>query len=142
MILTEFMIFLTDSILYLLLLIFPLYLWGKNKNKLFFYLSSSFLVGVLVYLLKLIFSIPRPAGAMIKTFSPAFPSLHSALAFFTLGFFFDNKKWRIPLLIYACLIAYSRIFLKVHYWPDVIAGAIIGFTIPFLIYQIGVLKKK
>jgi len=142
MILTEFMIFLTDSILFLLFLIFPLYLWGENKNKLFFYLSSSFLVGGTVYLLKLLFSTPRPVDALIKTFSPAFPSFHSALAFFTLGFFFDNKKWRIPLLIYACLIAYSRVYLRVHYWLDVIVGAVIGFVIPFLIYQIGVLKKK
>jgi len=142
MVLLELMILFTDSVLYLLLLVFPLYLWGENKDQLFFYLMTGFITGCLVYLLKIIFSVPRPIGALIETSTMAFPSLHAASGFFLLGFFFNKKRWRIPLLLYALLIAYSRVFLKVHYWSDVIVGSIIGFLVPVLIYQMAFLKKK
>lgn len=142
MLLINFIYLFTDSIIYLLLLIFPLYLWGTDKNELFFYIASLLLVGGMVYLLKIIFAVPRPPDAMIKLTSMAFPSTHAALGFFPLGFFFHKKKYRIILFVYGILIAYSRIYLRVHYWPDVIVGAIIGFLIPYIIYQRGIVKGK
>ena len=132
---TEFVLFFTDSILYLTMLIIPLYLWGEDKEELMLYLLILFLTGGLVYLLKFIFAVPRPPNAIVQLSSNAFPSTHAALGFFPLGFFFHKKKWRIPLFVYAVLITYSRVYLRVHYLSDVLVGALIGFLFPFIIYQ-------
>ena len=52
-----------------------------------------------------------------------------------LGFFFNKKKLRIPLFVYGALIAYSRVYIGVHYWLDVIVGSFIGFFLSFYVYQ-------
>ncbi|MDK2975668.1 MAG: hypothetical protein PWP06_143 [Candidatus Marinimicrobia bacterium] len=59
-----------------------------------------------------------------------FPSNHAA-NFFTLAavltFFYRKRRW-IPWLI-AVLVAYSRVYVGLHYPLDVLAGAILGFVI-------------
>ena len=58
----------------------------------------------------------------------SFPSGHSANSFACAWVLFRclPKKWRVPPLILACLIALSRLFVGVHYPTDVLAGAGIG----------------
>ena len=36
------------------------------------------------------------------------------------------KKYGIPALVLACMIAFSRLYLGVHYPTDVLAGFLIG----------------
>ena len=40
--------------------------------------------------------------------------------------FAANKRWGIPAFILASLIAFSRMYLFVHYPTDIIAGILIG----------------
>lgn len=57
----------------------------------------------------------------------SFPSGHTAASFEgAVVIFSQNKKWGIPALIFAALIAFSRLYLYVHYPTDVLAGFIIG----------------
>ena len=66
-----------------------------------------------------------------KDFS--FPSGHTAASFaaaFAL-LFVKNKLW-IPSMILASLIAFSRLYLYVHYPTDVLAGALLGVAFAFL----------
>ncbi|MCD6367743.1 MAG: phosphatase PAP2 family protein [Candidatus Aenigmarchaeota archaeon] len=142
MLFTEFVMMFTDLVLYLTFLIFPLYLWDKKEKRILpYYFIFLFLTIVITYLLKGIFNVHRPPDAIIHLSSNAFPSTHSALAFFLLGFFYYKKRWRIPLLLYGILVACSRVYLRVHYVADVIVGAIIGFSIPYLLYNY-MLKKE
>lgn len=57
----------------------------------------------------------------------SFPSGHTSASFAAAtAFFVTNKKWGIPCLVLASLIAISRLYLTVHFPTDVIAGVILG----------------
>ena len=61
-----------------------------------------------------------------------FVSSHSANAFGIFAFLapmFKSKATRIVLLIWSCMVVYSRIYLGVHYPGDIIAGGILGLTV-------------
>ncbi len=67
----------------------------------------------------------------------SFPSGHAASSFSiaTLFYLYKHKlKW--PILILATLIAFSRIYLLVHYTSDVICGSILGFIIANIIFHL------
>ncbi|MEG1441290.1 MAG: phosphatase PAP2 family protein [Oscillospiraceae bacterium] len=63
----------------------------------------------------------------------SFPSGHSMTSFAAATVLLCyNKKFGIPALILAILIAFSRLYLQVHYPTDVISGIIIGIVFGFL----------
>ncbi len=60
----------------------------------------------------------------------SFPSGHSVSSFSAATvLFMYNRKIGIPALILAVLIAFSRLYLYVHFPTDVIGGAAVGFAI-------------
>lgn len=75
-------------------------------------------------------SIIRDAAREILVALPddwSFPSGHTSASFAAAtAIFCCNKKWGVPSLILAALIAFSRIYLYVHYPTDVIAAIFIG----------------
>lgn len=58
----------------------------------------------------------------------SFPSGHTAasFAFATVILLTAPKKYSVPTLVLATLIAFSRIYLGVHYPTDILGGIIIG----------------
>lgn len=63
----------------------------------------------------------------------SFPSGHSAASFAAaVTVFAMHKKEGIAALVLACLIAFSRLYLFVHFPTDVLAGIVIGFICAFL----------
>ena len=74
--------------------------------------------------------IPLLAGAM-HDFS--FPSGHTIASFeAAVVIILNNKKLGIAAMILACLIAFSRLYLYVHYPTDVIFSVILGTAFAFL----------
>lgn len=57
----------------------------------------------------------------------SFPSGHSGISFAAVGslFFAKSRLW-IPSLILAIVIAFSRLYLYVHYPTDVLTGMVLG----------------
>ena len=65
--------------------------------------------------------------APLKDFS--FPSGHTLASFEgATAIFAFNRKWGIPALVLASLVALSRLYLFVHYPTDVITGLVLGVT--------------
>lgn len=63
----------------------------------------------------------------------SFPSGHTLASFeAATGLFLRNKKWGIGALVLAFIIAFSRLYVCVHYVTDVIAGLILGVCFAFL----------
>lgn len=63
----------------------------------------------------------------------SFPSGHTASSFAAASaLYFGSKKIWIPAAILAGLIAFSRLYLYVHYPTDVLAGALIGIMIGWI----------
>lgn len=70
--------------------------------------------------------IPHPEGF-------SFPSGHTGASFAAASaLFFSRGKFRIPALMMAALIGFSRLYLYVHYPSDVLAGALLGIMLGWL----------
>jgi undecaprenyl-diphosphatase len=64
----------------------------------------------------------------------SFPSGHTGASFAVASaLFFKKSKLYIPTGILAILIAFSRLYLYVHYPSDVICGAILGILSGFIV---------
>lgn len=74
----------------------------------------------------------------------SFPSGHTLASFEGAGaIFFCNKKWGSAALLLAALIAFSRLYLYVHYPTDVLVGALIGLGLAYGGYKlVSFLEKK
>lgn len=83
-----------------------------------------------------------PLGHLSKDFS--FPSGHSAASFACAWALFRaaKRKWGVPAMVLAFLIAVSRLYVGVHYPTDVIAGAAIGIFVGEIGVRIGKLLYK
>ena len=91
--------------------------------------------GILSWLIKTLVQRPRPFETLnipstVTTKLSSFPSGH-ALMFFSLVPILSKNFPKIKGIFWtiAILVGVSRIYLGVHYFSDVIAGAIIGYAI-------------
>jgi len=66
-----------------------------------------------------------------------FVSSHAANSFALAvisGLFFQKKQITYALIVWACLVSYSRIYLGVHFPADIVCGALLGSMIAYLVY--------
>lgn len=68
----------------------------------------------------------------------SFPSGHTAVSFAAASalFFAKEKKLWIPALVLAIMIAFTRLYLYVHYPTDILGGILVGILSGFIGYRI------
>ena len=147
---TNFGSFIAMAIICVLMYIFG----GENTRKVALIgLVALLLANVAVYLLKNIVAEPRPFIVLPNVIqlvsepeSYGFPSGHAASSFavmmviglkYRLNFKGKSYKLLYPLLAFATLIAFSRVYIGVHYPLDVLFGAIVGILSAVLVIYIG-----
>jgi membrane-associated phospholipid phosphatase len=106
--------------------------------------------GISIFLGKGIFEVSRPDQyAFYQENRFSFPSGHStiAVAFYGLLFYFfvrnatSFKKWSLIIslaIAFFILIGFSRLYLCVHYFSDVVAGYLLGFL--WLLMSISIIE--
>ncbi|MGN0690126.1 MAG: phosphatase PAP2 family protein, partial [Oscillospiraceae bacterium] len=75
----------------------------------------------------------------------SFPSSHSCVSFAAAtAIILHNRKFGIPAVIIAILVAASRMYLFVHYPSDVLVGTLLGITVAVLAFIIidRIIKKS
>ena len=114
----------------------------KKTRKIGFCMGLSLIIGYLTgnVFLKNVVARTRPYDVntefeilveRLKSFS--FPSGHTlASVESATAIFICNKKIGIPALVLAGLIAFSRLYLYVHYPTDVLGGAVLGILVAIL----------
>ena len=148
----NFILLITSLASYVWYILIIGFLLNKPTRKLGVILAVAMILQYLVNggVLKHLFARVRPCNVDItvellvkrpKGFS--FPSGHSAAAFCAVGVLYGAKIKRLllPSFILACLIAFSRLYLYVHFPTDVLAGALCGFFIGYGVLRASDLKK-
>jgi len=136
-------------------LIVLIYLIQKKWNRAI-EIAAIGIGGFLInFFMKLFFHRPRPPHPLIaplKNFS--YPSGHATAGFIFYGLLVyliwktnipKPYKWLIGsiLILFSLLIGFSRIYLRVHYTSDVVAGFCIGFAwLALSIWVIEAIKKR
>jgi undecaprenyl-diphosphatase len=78
---------------------------------------------------------------MTIPFDASFPSGHAAAAFaLATSIWMHNKKTGTLFIAGAVLVGWGRIASNVHYFGDVLAGAILGITVSYLIGKLHLFK--
>ena len=139
-----------------------LFIFGGEKGRkvAILGLAALFVSNVVVYLLKFIIAEPRPFLTLpnvdllvSESEFYSFPSGHTASSFaaavviglkYKLNFRGKNYRLIYPLLTFAGVIGFSRIYIGVHYPLDVFFGAIVGILSALIVlkFEDNVLVEK
>ena len=121
----------------------------ENKRKwilpLWVTLATNIIIG---FLLKIVIQRQRPYQlGLVATFETliknshrawdfSFPSFQAMMIFSAIPFLSKEfPKFKYVWVVFACLVAFSRVYFGVHFLSDVIAGGLIGYMIGYFILR-------
>ncbi|OGX37785.1 MAG: hypothetical protein A3C53_00800 [Omnitrophica WOR_2 bacterium RIFCSPHIGHO2_02_FULL_68_15] len=107
--------------------------WGRRRRELWAAGAGVALALIIAAVLKVAFHRPRPDEAMAGLFvahpgiGPSFPSGHATAAFALAALLSVGwRRWRGLWWTLAAGVAWSRLYLGLHYPSDCVAGALLG----------------
>lgn len=121
----------------------------ENKRRWILPLWVTLAVNVVVgFLLKIIIQRQRPyqlglvsvIDALVKNshnvWDFSFPSFQAMMIFSAIPFLSKEfPKFKYIWVVFACLVAFSRVYFGLHFLSDVIAGGLIGYMIGYFIMR-------
>ncbi len=124
----------------------------KKTRRVGIYIAGAIVLNLAVcnFILKPLICRPRPyalreVALLVKAETdPSFPSGHTAAAFALTSCLTCRKsKWAIPAFLFAALLAYSRLYLYLHFPTDVFGGAAVGLVCGALgTYLVGLILQR
>jgi len=134
----------TESFVIVLVLL-SLYVMRKRSfAEGLFVAGSTVCLLVSVWVLKLVFAVPRPTDALVQAGGYAFPSGHASGVMFmaiVLEWYFrvvlqikQLAVVRTVLILFVLAVGYSRLYLQVHTVEQVLAGFFVGGVIGALFW--------
>ncbi len=144
-----FITFISSEIIIFLALT-ALFVWKEKKRRWIFPLWLTLGISAIVsFILKITIQRERPFQLGIVSLLPAlqeashdiwnfsFPSSHAVFAFCAIPILSKQyPKLKKVWVAIAIIIAFSRVYLGLHFFSDVIAGAIIGYVVGMLIVKL------
>ena len=124
----------------------PLWPFGPDTRKTGMVMMAALCIELVVCngILKNLFARIRPCDVntqiqllIARPDDFSFPSGHTAASFAAVAALYfsgERKLWK-PALILACLIAFSRLYLYVHYPTDILGGILVGIAAGYAIIQ-------
>jgi undecaprenyl-diphosphatase len=117
--------------------------WQGKENESFHLVNLIAISSIVVGAIKNIVARPRPSANNFKVISidtfdtNSFPSGHAALIAANFMYLkkFLKKRLQIIFAIIVVLVAFSRMYLGMHYLTDVIAGLVLGAIIGWAYYK-------
>ena len=114
----------------------------KKTRKIGIYAAVSMILGLIVAngIIKNLIDRPRPCDLneafnliIERPYDSSFPSGHATACFgFTTVLMKKCKRFGIPALVLTILVAFSRLYLYLHFPTDVLTGAAIGIIMGIL----------
>jgi undecaprenyl-diphosphatase len=124
----------TADLFFSVLILGALYVAGYRKEALVAAVALL-AANAVTYSLKYLIARPRPNDLGVAPESePSFPSGHTLNAFSTattLSYY--HRKVAPFLFAWALLVAFSRVFLGLHYFSDLLGGAAVGIVVSLII---------
>jgi undecaprenyl-diphosphatase len=125
--------------------IIGLFLYFKRlKLEAIFLVGTVAVAGVLLLTLKFLFQRARPLDALIPEIGSTFPSGHAAVTLLFLGligYLFLRRQKFVTMVVFPfliLLIGFLRVYPRVHWLTDVLAGYLIGgiiLVLGILVYE-------
>lgn len=127
-------------------LLVAVYLYFKiSKRKGVLLASTTIITGILIKFLKEIFQRARPLNGLIQELGFSFPSGHVTMTVVFFGlmvYLFANKEHKLEAVLTATLVillvGFTRMYLGVHWFTDIIGSIIIGgivLALSIIIYK-------
>ena len=89
--------------------------------------------------LKGVFERPRPPHREISVALSAYPSGHSAVAaslIVVLALLIRRRWFTLIGLVYVIVMGYSRLYLNVHWFTDILAGTALGIAVGLVVWAV------
>ena len=118
-----------------------LLLLRRRWHALVFWAVSVGLVYALVLITKVLYDRPRPPDSLVATTGASFPSGHSATAaVVAIGLVIlfapiarNRWHWYLAAASWPILMAASRVYLRAHWFTDVVAGVTLGAAVALVV---------
>lgn len=131
----------------LVMFLVPMFIVYSKNNKIAYYFMFTFIASIiLAFVIKLIVLRPRPVEAFAYPFTSiinySFPSMHAMIVFSLLPLLVKHlQKQKYFWVIFAVLVALSRVYLGFHFLSDVVFGAFFGYFLGAFLLELHEKKK-